>query len=451
VKVAHVPYTFAPDPVGGTEIYVESLCHELRAHEIDSFIAAPSNKGAEEAYEHNGLRVYRFRPAPQSKRMLQELYGDGDPQSAAAFAKILDEERPDAIHMHAFTRATSVLLVRAAKQRALPVFFTYHTPTVSCQRGDLSFRNKDICDGRLDVQRCTSCYAESLGVPRWASDLLSYVPFPLARAVGRANSSEMCLALQLSELVRKRQAAFQQLMRDVDGVVAVSDWVRTLLLRNGVPNWKIVSSRHGLSRFQDNREPRVDPKRASLRVCFLGRIDGRKGSATLVNAMKLIPGVHIELHLYGITQGSDNQNVWDALKNSHGDARISFFDPVPHDMVVSMLRTYHVVAVPSQYVETGPLVVLESLAAGTPVIGSNLGGIAEWIQHEGNGLLVDSKDVQGWADALRRCAEDRRFLESLQQGIKFGRSMQDVAGEMAQLYLNHVKSREDCKMSRVRA
>jgi glycosyltransferase involved in cell wall biosynthesis len=437
VKVVHIPYTFAPDPVGGTEIYVEGLCHELRAREIEPLIVAPSSKGVEEAYEHNGLRVYRLSSTSKTKSMLHELYGDGDPEFAAAFAKILDQERPDAVHIHAFTRAVSVLLVRAAKQRGLPVFFTYHTPTVSCQRGDLRFRDEEICDGRLDVQRCTSCYAESLGVPRWASRLLSHMPFPIGRVIGKSDLGGFWIALQLSELVRRRQAAFQQLMQDLDGVVAPSNWVKALLLRNGVPGEKITFSRHGLSRFYDSLEPRIDPTSTPLRVCFLGRIDGRKGLGTLVDAMKLIPEVSIELHLYGIGQ-SNVESIWKTLKTTHGDARISFFDAVPHEMVVPMLRNYHVVTVPSQYVETGPLVVLESLAAETPVIGSNLGGIAEWVQHGRNGILVDSKDIQGWADALRRCAQDRNFLESLRQGVKVRRNMRDVANDMIQLYLKHV-------------
>ena len=437
MKLVHVPYTFFPDPVGGTEIYVESLCHELRAHHVEPIIVAPSGTGEDALYDHNGLRVYRFRSSSKTKTMLHELYGDGDPESAAAFAEILDQERPDAVHVHAFTRAISVLLVRAAKQRGLPVFFTYHTPTVSCQRGDLRFRDEEICDGKLDVQRCTSCYAESLGVPRWASGLLSHMPFPLGRVIGKSDLGGIWIALQLSELVRRRQAAFQQLMQDLDGVVALSDWVKALLLRNGVPSPKIAFSRHGLARFYDSLEPRIDPTSTPLRVCFLGRIDGRKGLATLVAAMKLIPEVSIELHLYGIGQ-SNADSVWKTLKTTHGDARISLFDAVPHEMVVPMLRNYHVVAVPSQYVETGPLVVLESLAAETPVIGSNLGGIAEWIQHEKNGVLVGANDIQGWANALRRCAQDRYFLESLRQGIKVRRSMQDVANDMIQLYLKHV-------------
>src|SRR5215471_19399598 len=49
LKVVHVPFTFAPDPVGGTEIYVEALAHGLRAHGIESLIVAPSSSGIDEA------------------------------------------------------------------------------------------------------------------------------------------------------------------------------------------------------------------------------------------------------------------------------------------------------------------------------------------------------------------------------------------------------------------
>ena len=59
MKIAHVPFTFAPDPIGGTEIYVDGLARCLRSYDIDSIVVAPS-PGAAEMYEHKG-RVRRFR------------------------------------------------------------------------------------------------------------------------------------------------------------------------------------------------------------------------------------------------------------------------------------------------------------------------------------------------------------------------------------------------------
>ena len=126
------------------------------------------------------------------------------------------------------------------------------------------------------------------------------------------------------------------------------------------------------------------------------------------------------------------------------DARIRFLPPVPNERVVSLLAGYHLLAVPSRWMETGPLVVLEAFAAGTPVVGSKLGGISEWVRHGENGLLVDFDDIAGWADALKRCARDRRLLSSLQDGVELPRSMTAVAREMAQMYEAHFVSPALC-------
>jgi len=115
------------------------------------------------------------------------------------------------------------------------------------------------------------------------------------------------------------------------------------------------------------------------------------------------------------------------------DARIRFLPPLPNDEIPSLLRCYHVLAVPSRWVENRPLVVLESFAAGTPVIGSNLGGIAELVRHQGDGLLVEAENVRAWADALRRCAEDRHLLARLRKNAQLTRKRVDVADVMAQL------------------
>jgi len=441
LKVVHVPFTFAPDAVGGTEIYVETLAHGLRAQGIEPLIVAPSSSGNDEAYEHNGLRVRRFRSAPESKYMLRELYGGGDPEAAAAFAKILDEERPDAVHIHAFTRAVSVMLVRAAKRRGLPVFFTYHTPTVSCQRGTLMLWSKEMCDGVLEVRRCTSCSLESRGLPRWATGLLSYMPFRFARGLEKANlSGGIWTVLRMRELVRTRQRAFFAIMQEVDAIVTLSEWSRRVLVRNGVPAAKLSLLQHWLPSVRNTQEPLLNVTEVPLRVAFFGRVDKIKGADTLIKAVRAVPEVSIEVHLYGVPQSATDMGYWDTLKSlAAQDMRIKFLPPVSNDEVIPLLRGYHVCAMPARGVENRPLVVLESFAAGTPVIGSNLGGIAELVRHEEDGLLVEPEDVKVWADALRRCAEDRDLLGRLRQGVQLPRPSVDVTQKMAELYCRYVR------------
>jgi glycosyltransferase involved in cell wall biosynthesis len=98
------------------------------------------------------------------------------------------------------------------------------------------------------------------------------------------------------------------------------------------------------------------------------------------------------------------------------DPRISFKFPVPAEKVVEILAEYDLLAVPSQCLETGPLVVLEAFAAGIPVIGSNLGGIAELVKHEVNGLLVEPNSVKAWCQQLQRLCQDTDLRMQLGAG-----------------------------------
>src|SRR5207344_3638668 len=96
--------------------------------------------------------------------------------ASARFVRILEEERPDVLHQHALTPGCSSDLSRQAKARRIPVVFTYHTPTVTCQRGTLMEWGSTVCDGRLDVARCTACSLHGLGAGVSASRMLAQMP-----------------------------------------------------------------------------------------------------------------------------------------------------------------------------------------------------------------------------------------------------------------------------------
>jgi glycosyltransferase involved in cell wall biosynthesis len=116
------------------------------------------------------------------------------------------------------------------------------------------------------------------------------------------------------------------------------------------------------------------------------------------------------------------------------DGRIRFHEPVPPQQVIEEISRYDVLAVPSEWLETGPLVVLEAFAAGIPVIGSALGGIRELVRHEIDGLLVEPGSVSGWRGTLRRLSREPGLLERLRRGIQPPRTMDRVAGDMLSLY-----------------
>ena len=68
------------------------------------------------------------------------------------------------------------------------------------------------------------------------------------------------------------------------------------------------------------------------------------------------------------------------------------------------MRDYDVIALPSRWLETGPIVAMQALAAGIPVLGSNLGGLRELIVPGKTGWLLPHDDVAAWSRQLERLA-----------------------------------------------
>ena len=449
MKIVHVPFVFYPDPVGGTEVYVAALATALTRQGHPSIVAAPGSRDA--LYNYEGLLVHRFAVSDRIEDA-SEVYGDGDAGAAKRFGRILDREQPDIVHLHAFTRACSVMLAREAKQRRIPLVFTYHTPTVSCQRGTLMEWGQQPCDGEIRVARCTGCTLQGLGVNPAGSRVLARMPIAIGSTLGAAGlRGGVWTALRMSSLIDRRAAAAAQLFAMVDRFVALTPWVHAVLTRNGVPEERIVASPHGIPPAAAQEIAVATPRAGKLRIAHLGRLDPVKGTALLIRALRRVPDAPLTVDIFGILQdGRDVAVLAELRRLAHGDSRLRFLPAVEHATVVHRLAEYDVLAVPSQWMETGPLVVLEAFAAGIPVLVSALGGLAEKVTDGVNGLLVTPHDsIDAWGAALKRCAEDRELMLRLRPGIRRPRSVTDVADDMLTLYRDLVPgSRSDAVATR---
>jgi len=432
LRVLHVPFTYAPDPIGGTEVYVSNLIASLRACGVDGVVAAPGQKS--QAYAAGGIPIHRY--ATSHGLRLEEMYGEGDAAAAREFGAILDEVHPDLVHVHAFTSASSLLLLREPRLRRLPVVFTYHTPTVTCGRGSLLEFGESVCDGVMEPLRCTRCTLHGKGMQRVAAAAVAMLPESIGRrAVAAGFPGSICTALRMRELQSIRQKTVRAFLSECDRVVAPSRWVRNVLIINGVAAEKLVFCRQGTdapsraSRRQSNRSD------GSLRVAWLGRLIPAKGLHVLVEALAMVRDKRIALDAYAIVeQNADDPYAAGLRARILADGRIRLLPALDPTRVIDALAGYDALAVPSQGLETGPLVVLEAFAAGIPVVGSALGGIAELVEDGKTGVLVDFPDPRAWSDALGRLAGDRAVLESLAANIAAPRTMEHVAAEMQIVY-----------------
>lgn len=436
LNVLQVPFTYFPDPVGGTEIYVAGLVGALASHGVHSAIAAPAE--VEASYRQDDVQVFRLATARSPT--LEHAYGAPDETAASAFRALIAHLRPQIVHLHARTAAVSEALVDNAHAAGAKVIFTYHTPTVSCARGTMMWMGRSACDGRLDTRRCTRCVLAQHNVPPVLRDLLARTPQAIGDAMGRAGfGGGAFTALRLPALIGAGNCRFRRLIAEVDSIVAVSGWARDVLRINGAPETKLTLCRHGLARHLRRPDSaRLEPMRrdsgSTLRLGYFGRLHPTKGVDILVEAVRRASDTAVELEIYGVRQPGVEAYVAQLERAAAADRRIRLRPPLGSDAVIDAMRHCHFVAVPSRWLETGPLVVLEAFAAGTPVLGTRLGGIAELVTDDTDGVLIDGSDAGVWAAAIGSLVNDRARIKRLQEGVRLPRTMDDVAGEMASLY-----------------
>jgi glycosyltransferase involved in cell wall biosynthesis len=417
--------------MGGTEVYVAGLATALKSHGLISDIAAPAY--INQSYDYNGIPVHRF--AQSSRPAFAHAYGEPDEAAAASFRELVSHLRPRIIHLHARTSAVSERLVDVSHEMGAKVVFTYHTPTSSCVRGTMMWMGRQPCNGRLNTFRCTACNLAPHGVPVGLRQLLASVPAFAGRILDSLDlSGGLWTAMRMSTLVGDSHQRFYTLMRKVDRVVAVCDWVADLLCLNGVPKNKLVLSRQGLMRAPSlGVRPKREPGQA-LRLVYFGRTDWTKGIDILIQALAQIPKALVTLHIYGVNQNGSERYFAGLRELAANDSRITFHTAIGPEDVVATMQSYDLVAIPSRCLETGPLVVLEAFAAGTPVLGARLGGIAELVTHNVDGILIPPDDPSAWAVVIGSLAAAPEQIEGLRWGIRPPRTMKDAAAEMAALY-----------------
>ena len=378
MRVLQVPFSYYPSPVGGTEVYVAALVRHLQEHEIECVIAAPGDSSESCTWE--GTEVYRFSVSEEPR--LDTLYDEGDSGAAAQFRKILATVKPDLVHFHALTSGASVLAIRAAKSFGIPVVLTYHTPGTTCLRDTMMKWGSSPCNGVMDSFLCTACTLHGKGMPKPVSLALAALPAPALAWLGkRTGHGRVATLLQLPALTRLRHKTTRTAFALADAIVAVCNWVVAVLQENAVPEQKLSICRQGLPgnipvfQLADSALlPQGSFTEAQpLRLVFFGRLDANKGLHVIIRAIRNKPSLPLVLDIYGIAQGEAGLRYrQELLILASTDSRIRFCSPQASAAVPDRMRQYHLVVIPSQWQETGPLVVYEAYAAGVPVIGKYL-------------------------------------------------------------------------------
>ncbi|MCM0589420.1 MAG: glycosyltransferase [Gloeotrichia echinulata CP02] len=441
MKSIHTTTWYFPDTSGGVEVYIDALLQGLRAYEVEAIVAAPRQDTEEDTYEYNNIPVYRYPVFPNSTKIQvhkQLPHGGFD-----YFTNWLKNHPADIYHQHSWRFDCGLRHLAIARQLGMATVVTIHMAEPVCLRGTMMRYGEEPCNGLIDTTNCGKCLGVPERVPSWAIAQLSKLPLTVSIAAEtKLLTSKSIRVRQLGKtlgipsLVTEHRRQLMQLANLADRIVIPSNWQYQAFRLNGVPEEKMILCRQGVaSKFQQELAS-TKPQNTTLKIGFLGRWQETKGVQVLVAAVTRLPAdVPVELILHATHSGKYGAaNREKVLALAAGDRRIRIAEPLSRQAVPEALASFDILAVPSQCLETGPLVVLEAQAVGKPVLGSNLGGIAELVRHGVDGWLVPANDIQAWTEAIAILAKDADLLAKLRKGIRPVRTMDTVALEMLDLY-----------------
>ena len=203
--------------------------------------------------------------------------------------------------------------------------------------------------------------------------------------------------------------------RNSDAVVTSYDSLADeLARRTKMPRQRFVVSPNGAdARLRSlnlvERRPAFRPPSISRYCLFVGSLCERKAPDLLLRALAIS---QTDLGLVLVGAGPMASQLRRLAKKLAIEDRVYFAGSQPHEVVCQYYMDAEFVVLPSVS-ETAPLVLIESLALGTPVIATQLDGIATIVRHGANGLLVPAGGIQPLAEAITLLARDGRLCQQL--------------------------------------
>jgi glycosyltransferase involved in cell wall biosynthesis len=232
-----------------------------------------------------------------------------------------------------------------------------------------------------------------------------------------------------------RKSYLQSMIKIPDVVIAPSSYLREVLLESGVAREiQVIYSGQDLSWLGSTTAQEVPDL---VRFGYIGQITPIKGLHVLLSAFKNNQfEEQARLLIFGnFEQTSDYRDMIMQQLNGNEGA-IEFHGGFAHDQLGNVLEEIDVLVVPSVWHENNPRVIQEAFAAKKPVVASNVGGMAEFVKHDKNGLLFDRNDEQDLAYQLSRIINEPGLLKILRNGILPVKRIEQEVDQLIEIYQN---------------
>lgn len=295
-----------------------------------------------------------------------------NPAAARSLGRVATRLRPQVAHVHNTWFAMSPSVLPALRRAGIPVVMTLHNYRLLCANSRL-FRDGRPCEDCIGTHPWHGlrhrCYRDSL----------------------------------LQSLPAAGTIAFHSLLgtwrRDVSLFLALNEFSRARFVSGGLPPERI----HIKPNFVVDPGPRTVSNQASPTVLYVGRLVAEKGLTVLLEAWRRAAMSSLELVIVG------DGSMRPALQRLAVPG-VRFAGRLPAEEVRRRMLAARVLVLPSLSYEVQPMAALEAVAAGVPVLASDIGGMPELLRPLGSCWLVPPGVEEAWAAALGRLT-DARLVE----------------------------------------
>lgn len=241
------------------------------------------------------------------------------------------------------------------------------------------------------------------------------------------------------QLYRWSRYALRTWHQRLHGRIAVSEAARTFVaphfpqrqyrvIPNGI-DFQRFAAANPLPELQDDRK----------NILFVGRKDERKGLRYLLEAFTLLLEIRRDLRLVVVGPGEPDRTCESLIDTMNGVDRgmVRITGPVSDEDLPRHYASADVFCSPATGGESFGIVLLEAMAAGAPVVASNISGYRDVVAHERNGMLVSPRDPRAIAAAIVNVIDNPELagrLSNAGKQVAQDHRWQRVASEVEDYY-----------------
>jgi len=294
------------------------------------------------------------------------------PQAARNISYLLDDKRPDIVHIQSLLHYITPSILYPIKRRGIPVVWTLHDYSLLCANGlFFSERRESIC---------TRCLGRT---PLWAI---------FERCKKNSISASTIAALEM--ILYKLLSVWDK----VDRFICPSRTLMEYYKKGGFPEEKLVY----LPNFVDEVSPKDLPR--EKKIIFSGRLSPEKGIKILLELASRLPEIDFEL---AGTGQLEKQLLENRLANIH------LLGYLTKEELFDRLNRAAVTLFPSIWLENLPYSVLESMMLKTPVVASDVGAAREIVKDNETGVLFSPQRLDEAKEKIITLMNDTSRLEEM--------------------------------------